>query len=144
MNWLEKYVSFYLEKLRAYEFEEAFHGLSDLNPEVIPILIRVFRGESDRCIRSELVQIISEIRSKTAIPFLKEVSTDPEPEVWRSGIDGLVASGEHEALIALREIKSDPKSYTAKPATYVRWIEDACEQLEDSLRAELYPAELTS
>lgn len=133
MTSLEKDVSFFLAKLRANEFEEAFHGLSELESDVIPLLVNAFHEENDPSIRSELVRIISEFRSKKAIPFLKDVSTDPNSEVWRCAIDGLVASGDRDALMALKHIKSESELYRSKPIVYVRWIDEACDQLEDRL-----------
>ena len=106
-----------------------------MDSDVIPLLVKVFREEIDPTIRSELVRIVSEFRSNTAIPFLKDVLSDPIPEVWQAAIDGLVASGAPDALSALEGIKTDRELYKRRPSAYAKWIEEACEQLEESFRA---------
>ncbi len=80
-----------------------FNG--QLGPSALPILIDAFRREPDNSVRAFLLNVIWEFRSPASIPVLAEALNDPDPEVWKQALDGLVTIKSKEARNALQAAK---------------------------------------
>src|SRR3954467_9045521 len=88
----------FLELARTGHREAAFHGLIDSGEAAIPRLVDAYRAEADPAVRSLLVEVIWQLRSHASIEFLAEALNDPDPEVWRQALDGLVTMASPESL----------------------------------------------
>ncbi len=114
--------------------EDAFFGLLDMGPEIIPELVQLFKRGKDNRLRAFLLNVIYEFRQPNVIPFLGEALFDPEPLIWKTGLDGLVALACPEAIEFLRSarIRAFPKKNQAEE--FQRWLEEAIEQAEEEIK----------
>ena len=129
MHDLKAYVDYYLAKLDTSDHDNAWHSLIEADPKAIPLLIEAFRAEQNVGVRAEIVEIIWQHRRPETIPFLAEVLDDPEPEVWKAGLDGLVALGGDAALEALAAARQRVKAALGGGAVQLEWIDEAIEQI---------------
>src|SRR6267378_3280776 len=65
-------VAYYLEMFRKGDTDNAFHGLLEINRDILPELMAVFRVERNVGVRELLVEVIWEYREQSVIPFLAE------------------------------------------------------------------------
>jgi hypothetical protein len=127
------YVDFYLEKLKSGDFEVAFHALNDVGHSVIPMLIDAFRQESRSDIRAELVDIIWNHRRPESVGFLGEALGDPDPIVWKSALDGLVAISSLGALHILQTASTREFSEKKQEEEFRRWVNEAIMQVQEKV-----------
>ncbi len=106
MSAFDEQVSTYLRALRGDKFEDAYHSLLELGPNVLPSVVTNFRSESDPRVRSALVKIAWQTRSPQTIAFLQEALEDPVSEVWKEALDGLVTLGGETALNVVRQARA--------------------------------------
>lgn len=128
---LSEKVEFYLGRLKAGQFETAFHALRDDGEAVVPALVEAWRGEASPDVRAELVRIIWEQRLPSTVPFLATALADPSSEVWKSALDGLVAIATPEAVQSLRDAAVS-LSPAQEAAGFRTWLGEAIEQATES------------
>jgi HEAT repeat protein len=131
MSSAGEYAAYYLERLRRGQAEEAFYGLIEAEPAVLPVLIEAFANEADPVIRAEIVRCIGQHRRPEAVGFLAEVLHDPAPTVWQEALDGLVALGDNQAIQALQAAWATVPAGRGGRAITAEWIEEALEQVRD-------------
>jgi HEAT repeat protein len=129
------YVDFYLGKLRAGDFETAFHSLREAGRSVIPILIDEFRKEKDSVVRAELVAIIWNHRRPETLAFLGEALGDSNPKVWKSALDGLVTLASPTALEILKSALSRQLPSKKETKQFHEWIKEAITQVQENAGA---------
>lgn len=129
MSPADDYIDFYLEKLKARDFDAAFHGLIEADHSVIPKLIEIFRRERSPYIRRELVRIIWEHRQPSTIPFLASALDDSSPDVWQSALDGLVALESPDALPFIQVALNRSFASAEEGCVFRSWVEEAVRQL---------------
>lgn len=120
----------YLERFRQGDRENAFFGLTEMEHEALPELIGEFNKERNNRTRAFLVEVIWQHRQQEVIPFLAGVLHDPEPEVWKEALDGLVALVSEPALDALRSARAREFLRQRDTQEFRRWLEEAIEQAE--------------
>jgi HEAT repeat protein len=118
----------YLRRFREGDAEDAFHGLLEMDHAILPELIAAFRGEADGEVRRFLVEVIWQHRQPSAIPFLGEVLRDPDPQVWKEALDGLVALASPAAIEALRAARGRTFPSKRQIEEFRGWLEEALEQ----------------
>ncbi len=123
-------IDYYLEMVRRGDTDNAFHGLLEIDRDILPELMVVFRSEQDVAVREFLVEVIWEYREQSAIPFLREVLFDSESRIWRQALNGLVALTSPAALEALRAARSREFPGQRDTQEFRRWLEEAIEQAE--------------
>lgn len=126
----------HLEMFRRGDADDAFHGLLEIDREIIPELMAVFRREKDVGMREFLIAIIWEHRDRSVIPFLGEVLMDPEPRIWREALNGLVGLACPAALEALRAARAREFPQPCETEEFRRWLEEAIGQAELEARRE--------
>ena len=131
MDTTKSYVEFYLSKLRAGDFETAFHSLREAGRSVIPILIDEFRKERDASVRAELVAIIWNHRQPETVGFLAEALSDSDAKVWRSALDGLVALASPATLEVLKTALSRQLPSKKQTDQFHEWVKEAITQITD-------------
>jgi hypothetical protein len=124
-------VAYYLERMRQGDYEEAFFGLIEAWPDVVPALIDAFAKEKDRGVRAQIVQYIWQHRRPETVSFLAHVLHDPEPAVWKEALDGLVAIGGDGALKALEAARAQIPASRAGRAITREWVDEALEQVRE-------------
>ena len=127
------YVEFYLEKLRAGDFENAFHSLTEVGHSVVPKLIEAFQTETAPAVRAELVRIIWNHRRPETVSFLGQALRDPSPEVWKNALDGLVTLATSGALETLKAGLARQFANKKEADNFRKWVEEAIEQVEEQL-----------
>jgi HEAT repeat protein len=134
MDSVEARIAWYLDRLRRGKVNDAFFDLIELGPSALPILIDAFRREPDNSVRAFLLNVIWEFRSPASIPILADALNDPDPEVWKQALDGLVTIKSKEALSALQAEKLRRLETDAETAEFRSWLDEAIEQLREQIR----------
>ena len=129
-------ITYYLDMFRRGDVDNAFHGLLEIDRDILPELIAVFRGEQDIGVRELLVEVIWEYRERSVIPFLGEALSDSESRIWRQALNGLVTLASPGALQVLRAART--RHFPTQHATeeFRRWLEEAIEQAETETKKE--------
>jgi HEAT repeat protein len=122
-------LSEYLELMRTGDWEQAFFGLLDLGNEVVPLLIAEAARAENKPIRAGLVEVIWQHRDARSIEFLGQALSDPEPEVWKQALDGLVAIGGEQATVWLKTAQERLARGEIRNGLSAEWISEALEQL---------------
>jgi hypothetical protein len=123
-------IAYYLDMVRRGDTDNAFHGLLDMDHDILPELMAVFRSEQAIAVREFLVGVIWQHREQSVIPFLGEVLSDPEPSIWRQALDGLVALASPAALDILRAARTQQFPTQGETEEFRRWLDEAIEQAE--------------
>jgi HEAT repeat protein len=131
MSGADEYAAYYRERLRQGHTEEAFFGLIDADPAVLPVLIEAFAKEQDRGVRAAIVRCIWQHRRPETVSFLADVLHDPEPAVWQEALDGLVALGGDRAIQALQAARARIPAGRAGRAITREWVDEALEQVRE-------------
>lgn len=131
MSSADELVAYYLERWHKGHGDDAFFGLIEADPAVLPVLMEAFANETDREIRAFIVHCIWQHRRREAINLLAEVLHDPEPTIWQQALDGLVALGGDEAIHALQATRASIPAGRAGRAITAEWIEEALEQMRE-------------
>jgi len=118
-----------VDALKAEGGDDAFFGLLHLGTAAIPLLIDEAEMPENRPILPSLVEVIWQTRSSQAIPFLSKALRDPEPEVWKSALDGLVTIGGPDAVRALRIAIDDIEREPSRNEVSKEWLCEALEQI---------------
>ena len=121
-------VDYYLGELRRGCSEDAICSLRELGEPILPRLHDEFLKEVNADVRALLVEVAWQTRSPAAIPLLAEALADPQAQVWKEALNGLVAIKTPEAIAvmkaALRHEDAD--------ATRREWIAEAIDQAESA------------
>jgi hypothetical protein len=123
-------IDYYLEMFRSGDTDNAFHGLLEIDSDILPELIQVFRASHDLGVRELLVEVIWEYRDHSVLPFLGEVLFDSEPGIWRQALNGLVTLASPAALDALRAARAREFPRQRETEEFRRWLEEAIAQAE--------------
>jgi hypothetical protein len=109
--------------------DSAYFSLIHMGEAVLPFLVRAYRAETDPSRRSLLVEVAWEGRTSKAIDFMAEALKDPNDQVWKQALDGLVTLSGPESLevlqSALEESRMDPKQARVR----IVWIQEAMDQI---------------
>jgi hypothetical protein len=123
-----------LQQFREGHREDAFFGLLEMDHEVLPELMAVFRAERDVQVRAFIVEVVWQHRQQSVIPFLGEALHDSEPVVWREALDGLVALASPAALEILRSARTRRFPNPRDTDEFRHWLEEAIVQAEGGTR----------
>lgn len=130
MQRFKPQIDYYLEMFRQGDTDAAFHGLLEIDREILPELMEVFRAKRDIGVREYLIEVIWEYREPSVIPFLGEALSDTEPRIWRQALNGLVALASPAALDFLRAARTRQFRTQRETEEFRRWLEEAIEQAE--------------
>jgi hypothetical protein len=125
MQELQELVDHYVAQLSGPNAFTAWHSLIEAGPPALSLVIEAFNTTTDTRIQVSLVQIVSEFRTDSAVPFLQTLLGDRRPEIWKVALDGLVILGNHAALDTLRDIRLTI-ARERRP-----WIDEAIRQIAD-------------
>jgi HEAT repeat protein len=134
MESVEARIAWYLDRLRNGERSDVFFDLIGLGPTALPILIDAFHKETERSVKAYILNAIWEYRSPVSIPVLAEALNDPEPEVWKQALDGLVAMKSREALNVLNAAKLRRLERDTEAVEFRSWLDEAIDQLAEQIK----------
>ncbi|MEN9675068.1 MAG: hypothetical protein RIS76_964 [Verrucomicrobiota bacterium] len=134
MQRLSPKIAYYLQMFRSGDAENAFHGLLELDRDILPELMAVFRSTQDIGLRELLVAVIWGYREQSVIPFLREALFDTEPRIWRQALNGLVSLASPAALAVLCEARTRQLFTQRETEEFRRWVEEAISQAETEIR----------
>lgn len=106
--------------------DNAFHTLIEADSVIVPLLIRQFTSRACGADRARIIEVIWQHRDKTTIPFLASALRDPNADVWKRALDGLVAIGGIESHNALIEFRSE----IAADSERASWADEAIGQIQ--------------
>src|SRR4051794_13696715 len=101
---LEEYADYHLGRIG--EDENAFFALIEAPDTIVPFLESSFRLESDAIQRAAILNVIWQRRDRATIPLLAEALRDTSNRVWKEALDGLVALGGQESVVAIQAARS--------------------------------------
>jgi len=121
-------VNHYVAMLSGPDSDNACHSLGELGELALPYLTEAFETTRHREAQLRIAEVVCRLRVAGALPFLKELLNNSDPEMWKIALDGLVTlgqtpsirSGVVDTLVTAREATNAVK----RP-----WIEEAIEQL---------------
>lgn len=125
---LQEATDYYIQQLRAGDFASAFHGLLDLDPDIVHPLIAAYHVEAIPVIRSALLRIIWEFRTPLALPSLAQALRDRRDMRWRLALDGLVTLASPGAIQTLQAALHDEAIALNPDSDYVERVREALEQ----------------
>ena len=128
MSICKQEVAYYLACLRDGMAEIGFFGLIEAGPDAVSLMIAAFDEPENRAVRANIVRCVWEYRLPEALGFLAAALHDPEPQVWKEALDGIVALGGSEAARTLEAAR------TRVSAAQAEWIEEALEQLREQTK----------
>jgi hypothetical protein len=134
MNGLDstnEYIEFYLQRLKAGDFETAFHALTEVCHSVVPRLIIAYQREDSASVRAELVTIIWSHRRPETSTFLGEALNDPSPKVWKNALDGLVTLRTTSALDILTKALDRQLPSKRQTEEFRQWVREAIAQTHE-------------
>ena len=126
MQDLQEFVDHYLSELAGPNAFRARHSLIEAGAGALPLVIEAFHASANAQVRHSLVELVSDYRASSAVPFLVSCLSDPRPEVWRSALDGMVILGGAIALEGLRDARG------TIPRERRPWIDEAMQQIIDN------------
>lgn len=128
MNDLDDSVAHYVAWLGTPRSEDAFFGLLHLCPRAVPHLASAFFRETRSEARAVLVEVIWQSRNPDAIPFLAQVLEDPDPEVGKQALDGLVTIGGPRSIAEIQRVRARVIGGAARTPS-LEWLDEALDQL---------------
>lgn len=128
MNALGDAVRYYLECFRSGDVETGFFGLLEL-PAALPSVIDEANDPANRSIRSHLIRVIWQYRRPEAIGFLGGALADPDPDVWKEALDGLVTIGGPESVRCIAAVLGRVQDGTLENSLSKEWLQEALEQI---------------
>ncbi len=129
---LQDATDLYLRQLRAGDFDSAFHGLIDLDPAVVHLLIAAYHAETSASICASLLRIISEFRTPSALPLLAEALRCRRDDQWKQALDGLVRLASVEAIQTLEAVIRDEAVAPNPESSYIDWVREALDQTKQA------------
>jgi hypothetical protein len=133
MRSLGEEVAYYLACLHDGLVEDAFFGLIEAGPGAVPLLIAAFAKPENRAVRANLVRCVWEYRRPEALGFLAGALHDPEPAVWKTALDGIVALGGSEAVRTLKAAHARLPTGQPRSGITAEWIDEALDQLREQM-----------
>ncbi len=127
-------IEVYIEKFREGDCENAFHGLLEMTPAILPELETRFRSEWNTEIRHYLLHVIWEYRDQSVVRFLGEALLDSHDVIWQEAMDGLVALASSASIDALQAARSRRLSNQQDFQKFHQWLEEAITQAEESVQ----------
>lgn len=120
MTTAKEIVDHYIAEYREGRCDNAFHGLIDLNPKLIPELIEAYDSSDDPELKVFVIKVVSEFRKEPALCFLRHALRRDEVPIWRSALDGLAMVESQESLDAMEQVLS-----SVADAGKRAWIQEA-------------------
>jgi hypothetical protein len=127
---LAEHVGYYLEQFRRGDREDAYQGLLELGPEMLPCLISTVRAETNLDLKRVLLEIVWQYRDSAAVPFLLEMLDESDPAIWKEALDGLVTLASPDVLDALESRFCG----VSRPGSFAVWLDEAIEQVREAIR----------
>ena len=127
MTTAKEIVDHYIDEYCEGRCDNAFHGLIDLNPELIPELIEAYDSSDDPELKVFVIKVISEFRKESALCFLRRALRHNEVPIWKSALDGLAMVESQESVDAMEHVLT-----SVADAGKRAWIQEA---LSDTIAA---------
>jgi hypothetical protein len=129
---VEEIASRHIGQLGGPEHENACHCLVECDHAIVPILISAFEGESDPERQAMLVNVVWQHRNSDALEFLARAVAEPQDQVWKEALDGLVAIGGPRARELLEKEGARLRSLAQVPEERLAWLQEAIDQLGET------------
>lgn len=113
-------VAHYIDEFHEGRCEDAFFGLIDLDPDLIPELIEVYESSDDRDTKVFVIRVVSEFRKESGISFLRHALHHDDDRIWKRALDGLAMTGSQESVDAMDHVLSSVADVNKQ-----EWIQEA-------------------
>jgi hypothetical protein len=133
MHDINEELDYYLARLREIGGgDDLFCNLTHLGRGVLPRLMREAEQPEHRAF---LVHVIWQIRDRSAVDFLGAALSDPDPEVWKEALDGLVTLGGPTALGWIDRMLEQVGQGELPNGLSEEWLREAREQMVERERS---------
>lgn len=132
---LEATVDHYLTEWGTAGWAHAFHGLIELGPAALPVLIERFESTPDPALRAELLEIARRQRSARAVAFFRSGLAQVNPRVWKAALDGLVNLATPEAIDVLEGALRSAPARPGDAPEFRAWVKEALDQAREAATA---------
>ena len=122
-------LDYYLSEARKGNYDAAYHGLIELPDVSLCDLEQAFQGEQNHAMRSLIVEAVWQHRLPSSVDFLAVALEDPQIEVRKKALDGLVTLASAESRRVLEMAK---RRLAGDDASFGFWIEEAIDQIRES------------
>lgn len=120
---LPEMVKNYTNQLLGDHAGDAWHSLVELGPAALPHVIRDFEAQSSSSAKVALIRVVSEYRTKDALPFFANLLRVADGEIWKTALDGIISIGGEAAVNCLHEVSKTLNS-EKRP-----WVDEAVTQI---------------
>jgi len=109
----------------------------DLGTAALPHFIAATKAEHDPRRRSRLIRVVWQFRDRSALPILAEALQDPNDQVWKDALDGIVTFGGVQALELLDDVQCTLLG-VGEPSALIKrsWIREAIDQVQADIRVD--------
>ena len=90
MTALDNIVKHYLSEFHAGRCEDAFHSLIESDSAIISELISAYGDATDIDTKVFVIEVISEFRLDSSLPFFRHSLRSDEPRIWKAALNGIV------------------------------------------------------
>jgi hypothetical protein len=126
---MDEQIQYYVEQYRKGDQETAFHGLIELGHEATARLIECFHKSSDNHLRTFIVRVIRNYQDPSSVDFFKDALFDPNPDVWKEAMDGLVSLASQPSMEALQSARERCFANPQDMNMFRDWLEEAIQQI---------------
>src|SRR5258705_12695954 len=128
MDDVTKIVAGHVSQLANADADDACQSLLELGPVALPQIQQAFRVARNRIVKLRLAQVACHSRSIAALPFLRELLTDGDTEIWKTALDGLVYVGWDEVTARDEVMEILRAAKEVADAAQRDWVEEALDQ----------------
>lgn len=121
-------VEHYLGEWDSRGWASAYHSLVELGPQILPEVERRFFASRDSAFRAALVEMARRMSSVDALSLFDAALRDASPEVWKNGLDGLVALATPGAIAVLEAAAPRSPPGRTSREEWEGWVLEAIEQ----------------
>ena len=132
---MNEQVRYYIQRFQEGDRETASYGLLELNPFPTNDLIGLFHTTTEPDVRRYAAWIIRMSNDPTVLSFFEEIVYDPDPEVWKEGMDGLVVFASQSSLKVLETAKNRQFNRQQDALQFREWLEEAIEQVKETIQS---------
>jgi hypothetical protein len=131
MSDINEALDFYLANLQDGGDEAMFFNLKDLGRSALPRLMDEAQKPENRPNRAFLVHVIWQMRDPSSVDFLGACLADPDANVWKEALDGLVTIGGPAATSWIVRTRGELRQGTVASDMKDEWLVEALDQMRD-------------
>jgi hypothetical protein len=131
---MDEQIQYWIEQYQKGDQDNAFHGLLEIGHKATAKLIDCFHKTSDHQLRAFIVHVIRNYHNSSSIEFFKEALLDPNPDVWKEAMDGLISLASPQSLESLQSANNRQFTNQQDTNMFREWLEEAIQQVHTAIK----------